>query len=106
MADRGAGLVTTGPYRRVRHPIYLGFVGLAMGQAIAFGSWQACLIVLCGVVPTFMWRARAEEVLLGRAFGESDAMYRRQTWMIFPLAYRRLTGAGADERPVGRQRLR
>ena len=29
-----------------------------------------------------------------------------QTLEMFPPAYRRLTGAGADERPVGRQRLR
>jgi protein-S-isoprenylcysteine O-methyltransferase Ste14 len=65
-ADQGAGLVTTGPYRLVRHPIYLGLALLAMGQALAFGSWPALLIVLCGMVPTFAWRAHAEERLLSR----------------------------------------
>jgi protein-S-isoprenylcysteine O-methyltransferase Ste14 len=83
-ADQGAGLVTTGPYRLVRHPIYLGLALLALGQALAFGSWLALLIVLCGVVPTFAWRARAEERLLSRTFGERYAVYRRQTGMIIP----------------------
>jgi protein-S-isoprenylcysteine O-methyltransferase Ste14 len=84
MADQGAGLVTTGPYRLVRHPIYLGLALLAMGQAIAFGSWPAFLIVLSGIVPTFAWRARAEETLLGRTFGERYTRYRKQTKMIIP----------------------
>src|SRR4029453_6618773 len=50
MADDGTGLVTTGPYRLVRHPIYLGLALLAMGQALAFGSWPALMIVLSGIV--------------------------------------------------------
>ena len=34
--------------------------------------------------PTFAWRARAEETLLSRTFGESYARYRKQTKMIIP----------------------
>jgi protein-S-isoprenylcysteine O-methyltransferase Ste14 len=83
-ADQGTGLVTSGPYRLVRHPIYLGFVLLALGQALAFSSWLACLILLVGIVPTFAWRARAEETLLSRTFGERYALYQRQTKMIIP----------------------
>jgi len=83
-ADQGTGLVTTGPYRLARHPIYLGLILLSLGQALAFSSWLACLIVLVGIVPTFAWRARAEETLLSRTFGERYALYRRQTKMIIP----------------------
>jgi protein-S-isoprenylcysteine O-methyltransferase Ste14 len=84
MADQGTGFVTTGPYRLVRHPIYLGLALLCMGDALAFSSWPAFLIVLCGIVPTFAWRARAEERLLSRTFGESYPLYQKQTKMIFP----------------------
>ena len=83
-ADRGTGPVTTGPYRLVRHPIYLGFALLALGEAIAFGSWPALLILLSGIVPTFAWRARAEERLLMRTFGDRYAVYRQRTRMIIP----------------------
>jgi protein-S-isoprenylcysteine O-methyltransferase Ste14 len=83
-ADQRTGLVTTGLYRLVRHPIYLGLSLLAVGEALAFGSWPAVLIVLSGIVPTFAWRARAEETLLSRTFGERYALYRRQTKMIIP----------------------
>jgi protein-S-isoprenylcysteine O-methyltransferase Ste14 len=83
-ADRDADLVTTGPYHLVRHLIYLGLTLLAMGQALAFGSWPALLVVPSAIVPTFAWRARAEEILLGRIFGERYAAYRRRTKMIIP----------------------
>lgn len=83
-ADQGTGLVTTGPYRLVRHPIYLGLALVATGAAVAFGSWPALAIALFGIVPTFAWRARTEEKLLGRTFGERYAAYRQRTGMIIP----------------------
>jgi protein-S-isoprenylcysteine O-methyltransferase Ste14 len=83
-AGQETGLVTTGPYRLVRHPIYLGLALLALGEAFAFSSWPAFLIVLSGIVPTFAWRARAEETLLSRTFGRRYALYQEQTSMIIP----------------------
>ena len=81
---RGRGLVRTGPYRLVCHPIYLGFALVATGQALAFGNWPALMTVLFGIVPTFAWRARAEEKILSRTFGERYAVYQKQGKMIIP----------------------
>jgi protein-S-isoprenylcysteine O-methyltransferase Ste14 len=83
-ADSSTGLITSGPYRLVRHPIYLGLTLLALGQAVAFGSLPALFIALLGIVPTLAWRARAEEKLLSCTFGESYELYRRRTKMIVP----------------------
>jgi protein-S-isoprenylcysteine O-methyltransferase Ste14 len=83
-AGQEPGLVTTGPYRLVRHPIYLGLALLAMGEALAFSSWPAFLIVLSGIVPTFAWRARAEETLLSRTFGKRYTLYQKHTKIIIP----------------------
>jgi protein-S-isoprenylcysteine O-methyltransferase Ste14 len=83
-ADYDMGFVTTGPYRFVRHPIYLGLSVMAVGQALAFSSWPAFLILLSGIVPTFAWRACTEERLLSRTFGERYALYRKRTRMIIP----------------------
>src|SRR5262245_22190386 len=83
-ADEDMGFVTTGPFRFVRHPIYLGLSVLAMGQALAFGSWPAFLILLSGIVPTFAWRAYEEERMLSRTFGGRYSLYRKRTKMIIP----------------------
>ena len=83
-ADQATALITTGPYRLVRHPIYLGLALLAIGNATAFSNWPAALIVLCGIVPTFAWRARVEERVLSRTFGERYVQYREQTRLIIP----------------------
>ncbi len=85
-ADRDT-LVTTGPYRLVRHPIYLGLALLVAGGALAFGSWPALVIVLCGIVPSFAWRARTEEKLLSRTLGERYADYRQRTKMFVPYLF-------------------
>ena len=86
-ADQGTGLVTTGPYRLVRHPIYLGFLLLAMGEALAFGSWPAVMIVLFALAPTFAWRARTEEELLRQTFGDRYIVYQQRTRMIVPFLF-------------------
>ena len=84
MVDQGTGLVTTGPYRFVRHPIYLGLSMLTMGEALAFGSWPAVVVVFSAIVPTFVWRACAEERLLTDTFGDRYDHYRKQTKMMIP----------------------
>jgi protein-S-isoprenylcysteine O-methyltransferase Ste14 len=83
-ASEDTGVVTTGPYRLVRHPIYLGLSLLALGEAIAFGSTPAILAVLAGVVPSFLWRARVEEELLIKVFGERYLIYRKHTKVMIP----------------------
>jgi protein-S-isoprenylcysteine O-methyltransferase Ste14 len=59
----GGRLVTTGPYRRVRHPIYTGVFLMVIGESLALGS-----PVLAGYLAVAVWAARtralAEEALL------------------------------------------
>lgn len=83
-AADNTGLVTTGPYRLIRHPIYLGFLMLTAGQALAFCSRPAFVVLLAGIAPTFLWRAYAEERVLASAFGERYAAYRKRTKLIVP----------------------
>ena len=83
-ADPGAGLVTTGPYGYARHPIYLGFLLFAIGEALAFDSGPAVMIALFGVAPTFAWRARTEEECLRRTFGDRYTVYQQRTRIIVP----------------------
>jgi protein-S-isoprenylcysteine O-methyltransferase Ste14 len=87
IADAARGVVTTGPYRIVRHPIYFGFFLLTAGEALAFASWPALLVLLVGIVPSFVWRACREERLLRHTFGERYDSYRKRTKTVIPYLF-------------------
>jgi protein-S-isoprenylcysteine O-methyltransferase Ste14 len=56
-------VISTGPYARVRHPMYAGMlVGLA-GIPLGLGSWWG-LFALLILLPAFIWRLLDEERLL------------------------------------------
>jgi protein-S-isoprenylcysteine O-methyltransferase Ste14 len=69
-------VVTTGPYARVRHPMYSGGLVLLLGVPVALGSWWSLLAVipLAGVI---VWRLLDEEKLLLRDLA-GYAEYRRK----------------------------
>jgi len=83
-ASRRTGLTTAGPYRFVRHPIYLGMAVSFLGTAVAFANWLSLVIYLLLVVPALAWRAIVEDRLLAQVFGSEHADYRRRTKMLIP----------------------
>ncbi len=44
--DRGQTVVSTGPYRYVRHPLYSGFMLFVLSTALLLGSWYGVLVGL------------------------------------------------------------
>ena len=48
--DRGHKVATSGPYKRVRHPGYVGAILYAIGSAAALGSYWAMVPALASVV--------------------------------------------------------
>ncbi len=59
------GIVATGPFRIVRHPIYLGWLLLTGGYAMAFPTWRNFAIG-AATAPFMMWRIVLEERVLSR----------------------------------------
>lgn len=76
------GLVTRGPYRWVRHPIYLGEIVATLGVLLPVLSifHVAIFAIFCGLQ---LWRTRYEELGLSATFTEYDA-YRRRTARLVP----------------------
>ena len=57
------GIVSTGPFRVVRHPIYVGWALLTLGYVLAYPSWLNFAILLA-TSPFMIWRIGLEEELL------------------------------------------
>jgi protein-S-isoprenylcysteine O-methyltransferase Ste14 len=75
-------LVTSGPYRRVRHPIYSGIILAMIGTAVAVSLyWLVAVVVLGGY---FIYSATVEERYMAKRFPDSYPQYKRSTKMLIP----------------------
>ena len=82
----GHSLVTTGLYRVVRHPSYLGLLVNSLGWALAFRSGVGVLLTAL-LIPPLVARVRAEERLLRSHFGGEYEVYRSRTSRLIPGFY-------------------
>ncbi|MBV8402957.1 MAG: isoprenylcysteine carboxylmethyltransferase family protein [Gammaproteobacteria bacterium] len=81
-AQGDPGLITTGPYALVRHPIYSGLLLALIGSAI--GQSVLWLLPLVVYAPRFISSAHHEEQLLSEQFPERYPAYRKRTRMLLP----------------------
>jgi len=82
----GHTLVTTGIYRHIRHPSYLGMLLTALGWAFAFRSGVG-LLLLALLIPPLLSRIHAEERLLNMQFGDEYSAYVKRTSRLLPGIY-------------------
>jgi protein-S-isoprenylcysteine O-methyltransferase Ste14 len=75
-------LVTRGPFRYVRHPMYLGIASAAVGGLLVYRTWTM-VFALLSVVGLFV-KAKHEEELLAAEFGETWSDYARRVPAWFP----------------------
>jgi protein-S-isoprenylcysteine O-methyltransferase Ste14 len=75
-------LVTSGPYRFVRHPIYTGFLLAMLGSALATSLYWLIVLVIIGGY--FVHSARVEERLMTASFPDTYPGYRERTKMLIP----------------------
>ena len=84
--DQGHELATEGPFRLMRHPIYMALNLLALGTAIWVPTgveWVALALMFIGGD----LRARSEEAILAQAFGAAYTDYCARTKRFIPLVY-------------------
>jgi protein-S-isoprenylcysteine O-methyltransferase Ste14 len=78
-------LVKDGPYRFVRHPVYLGTALALAGVTVVLRSWPALLCVALLFLPTELHRAKLEEQALAKKFGPEWETYARKTNFFLPM---------------------
>jgi len=77
-------LITRGVYRRIRHPMYLALVLYSVGQALVIPNWVAGPANLIVFAILLALRVRAEERMMGEAFGDEYAVYSARTKRLVP----------------------
>ncbi len=76
------GLVTRGPYRFIRHPVYLGEYVSGFGLLLPILSpWSVAVYLVFAILQ--LWRIVNEERALEAVFPEY-AQYRQRTWRLIP----------------------
>jgi protein-S-isoprenylcysteine O-methyltransferase Ste14 len=75
-------LITSGPYRFVRHPIYSGLLLALLGTALATNLYWLIALALLGAY--FIYSATVEERLMMTSFPADYATYKAHTKMLIP----------------------
>ena len=79
----GHELIRTGPYARLRHPIYSGLDLATIGTAMVIDQW-GCILGVAFVVVAYWIKARKEESMLTARFGDAFRDHCRHTGFLFP----------------------
>ncbi len=83
----GHKLVTEGPYRIVRNPIYTGMFGMLVATGLAISHWIGLLIAIVVYVVGTLIRVHSEEKLLREAFGAEFEAYARRVPAVVPFLF-------------------
>ena len=77
-------LVTSGVYRRIRHPMYAAIFLMAAGQALFVPNWLAGPLYLCAFVLLFALRVGPEERMMLERFGSEYETYMQTSKRLIP----------------------
>ncbi len=81
-------LISSGPYARMRHPIYSGVLLGVAGTALVVGEWRGVLAFLL-LLTNYAVKAKCEEKILANAFAENFAEHKRRAGFLLPRLYPR-----------------
>lgn len=77
-------VISTGPYKWIRHPAYAGMLAAFLGCGSYFGSWLSLGVLLLPISAAILYRVRVEEAALIRGLGEEYEAYRKRTKTLLP----------------------
>lgn len=83
----GDRIVSTGPFRLLRHPLYSGLLTAVLGFVIYTGSIAGIVVAAALVLPLLLKRIRSEEALLTETFGAEYSQWAKQRYRLLPYIY-------------------
>jgi protein-S-isoprenylcysteine O-methyltransferase Ste14 len=84
--ERGHTVISTGPYRHVRHPMYAAFILFVLGTSLLLGSWYGVLSGLIQVV-IIARRAVLEERMLRKGLKGYDRYMEQVKYRFIPCVW-------------------
>jgi protein-S-isoprenylcysteine O-methyltransferase len=80
-------VIDKGPYRRIRHPGYLGGFIMFLGIGLCLGNWLSIVIFMIEIVVVYSKRVHAEEKALVETIGEPYREYMKRTKRFIPFIW-------------------
>lgn len=74
--EKGREVTRSGPYRLMRHPLYVGSAILGLGFSVAAWSFGTVLLVMTYFIVTYVAAVRTEEATLDARFAGEYSAYR------------------------------
>lgn len=100
--EKGREVTRSGPYRLMRHPLYVGSAIMGLGFAIAAASVATAVLVIVYFLVTYVAAVRTEEAALDARFDGAYSAYRegRGGEHSRPFSARRAFGMNREYRAV------
>ncbi|WP_123053363.1 isoprenylcysteine carboxylmethyltransferase family protein [Clostridium sp. JN-1] len=80
-------IVSSGPYKLIRHPAYTGTILTLIGISISIKSIMSILTALIIISVVYGYRIKIEEKVLINSFGKEYLNYINKTWKLIPWVF-------------------
>jgi len=77
-------LISSGPYRYIRHPMYTGFFVMPVGMTLVTANLLVALLQIGVTIAMYLARVADEEAMMIDRFGDDYRTYIRQTGRLLP----------------------
>lgn len=85
IGNKKTKVIKKGPYKYLRHPIYLGVILDVLAIPLVLNSYYTFFLVLLINVPFQLLRVRLEEEKLIETFGKTYLDYKKEVWCFIPV---------------------
>ena len=82
--DQDQKMVSSGPYKLIRHPSYCGWLFICLGYGIAVQNWLSVFVAVMLPLVALIYRIQIEEQVLASSFGSVYVEYQKKTKKLIP----------------------